>query len=146
MKVDVNSWHYRMVCRMNMTPSKSLCVYFWQAVWCTFMLCLVFPAILLFMLVGAVAFAPIPLGDFILWVFGAGVNIDGLNSYLLRLGVGYAAIILMFVFWILCAYWEERRIKIVEKKEDGIFVSYVKAKKSKICPIIEFTDGDEDES
>lgn len=146
MKVNVNSWHFRTVCRMNFTPSRSLCVYFWQVVWSTFMLYLVFPAILLIILIGGIAAMPIPVGDFILWIFDAGVSLEGLNSYLLRLGVGYAGIILVVVFWIGYAYLKERRVKVVEKKEDGIFVSYVKAKKSKICPIIEFTDGDEDES
>lgn len=144
MKVNVNSWHFRTVCRMNFTPSRSLCVYFWQVVWSTFMLYLVFPAILLVILICGVAFMPIPVGDFLLWIFGADVNIEGLNSYLLRLGIGYIGIILVVGFWILCAYLKEKRSeKVASEKQDSILTSYIKAKKSKICPIIEFTDGDE---
>lgn len=125
--VNTNSWHYKLVDTMltNSSPKENLCGYFWQIVGSilivlasifSFLFILHLPGLVL-MSVGAVAV-----------------------SYWLILVIG-------IVFWavfiggmVLYNLYKNHRDITYNDGKENIVVSWFKAKKSKICPIIEFKD------
>ena len=85
MKINTNSWHYRVVTYIDDRPSRTLCSYVSK-------------------LIAIFVFAPI--------VFPT----------------------LAFLY---CTFWVA---DLFSGEDSGIIVSYVKAKKAKVCPIIEYVD------
>lgn len=126
MIVNNNSWHVRLVRWADWTPSKSLCIYFWQVVLsmlltaCLSFIALFFIAICLF-----IAASPVTA---LIW--------DGIQPI-----SWFGAL-----FWVIGLSKELHRLrcarKPTKKKPDSVLVSYVKAKKGKVCPTITFIDGE----
>lgn len=112
--IRTDSFWYKL---MTFPPSfsydrpKTLCSFFWKTFFNVFMWFMVVPC-----LVGFI---------------GLVVVLYPINTLCLFLGLG-------LVFGGL--YWYERKPK-KEKKPDGIFISYVKAVKSKICPLIGYENA-----
>lgn len=146
MKVSTQSWHYRLADSIsdNLTPSKSLCVYFWQVVWGFIFRFILFPGFIA--VVGAVGICGIPaaIGKLTMDLFEFIPKGSNWIVFFWTLGAGYVILLVIFLLMGVFVYWKEivqpRRSKVV--KEDNLFVAYVKAKKRKICPIIEFTGDD----
>lgn len=128
MKVSRNSWHFKVYRGFGFDSGfykepSNLCPYFWRVVWgltkgaIIVALC----GLLLFML-GTVVFT------YPFWSLG-----------------GTAVIAL---FCAICAYWDEIRSFLsrnapesdVPEPEPGLIRSYIKAKKDKVCPMIEVVE------
>lgn len=154
MKVNMNSWHFRLVEGfLDGDASRSLCVYFWQVAFRVIFLVVVGAA--LWGAFGFVALAASVVNGWIdpnltpLWIKGC---VAAFGAFVvLALFALCIVVITLVMFGIsksilvvgdLFSRWGDSK----EEQEPGVFVSYVKAKKEKICPIIEFTYGDEDES
>lgn len=153
MKVNMNSWHFRLVEGfLDGDASRSLCVYFWQVAFRVIFLVVLGAA--LWSVFGLVAIAAATGNGWIsvtspLWIkgcvaaFGAFVVLAMFALCivvitLVMFGISKSILVVGDLF----SRWGDSK----EEQEPGVFVSYVKAKKEKICPIIEFTYGDEDES
>lgn len=134
MKISEQSWHYRLLNFCNYTPQRSLCLYFWQVVWSvlttTVAVCImtILAALFLYMMAMPVlAFLGVvtPGGYIcvILWVVVlAGIFEDQIkNKY---------------------RDWQFREKKERKESEPNILSEWIKAKKNKVCPTIEFTRGD----
>lgn len=124
MNISVNSWHYKLIDFFGMTHPKSLCPYFWTVVWSVLL-----AAALLFALT-------YPIHQFF---WGSDVLLSILSS----------------VTWVLAGAWLRWVLYELDKlgepifkferkprphKEPGVLLSYLKAKKEKMCPRINFTE------
>lgn len=147
MKVNMNSWHYRLIENfLDGSPSNSLCVYFWQVV-------------LRLVVGGAMGLA--------MWGFFGGLASAFIVKFgwidpattpvwikLLAAGLGAFLVLAVFlvvlliigftIYGVVAAFktlrtmfeqWDEKR----PEKDDNLIVAFVKAKKRKVCPMIEFT-------
>lgn len=146
MIINTNSWHARFHDRFYDRHSRphSLCAYFWKMVWACFV-CAVFIGSMVFGLTVAgagvlehffVLSAPVGLGlGFIL----------GLATLALILTVAFG---LMYGLMNLWAWYdlrkEEKEWERIKAKREGkeikenVFIQYIKARKSKMCPVIHF--------
>lgn len=140
MKVSTNSWLYRQADRFNWQVSNSLCLYFWQVVWAVIFFWIILPILG----TGAAAFIfgvlPVAFGSGLQFLFQLELGNTEIQKYLWNLGMGYVAIIIIFSFTSAYWYWKECIRKEKPKKEDNLVVAYLKAKKRKVCPLIEFTE------
>lgn len=137
-KINKNSWHYKVVnfgCTSNNDISNNLCTYFWQFVRGCGIGCALLLGVILF-----IVFASFVIG-----------------SLFVPLDVSEAVVAM--IIWIVIAlsfkdviihhfgsdHWLKRDVFKNLKSKDGqtnrkpsIIKEYLKAKKQKICPIIEF--------
>lgn len=150
MKVNKNSWHYRLLTGEifgieglnSWNVSNSLCVYFWQVVFV-----LLWKGVALFFLI------PFVINGFliqpVIFIFGwitTGIIVKG--DIGLTILIMESVVITCFV--IVCAglslhTFLKNKTDLSEdvEKEPNIFVEYVKAKKNKLCPMIEFVEDKE---
>lgn len=150
MNVNTKSWHYRFnVWRTNTSTTKrknTLCSYFWFTVFnMTFISFISGIFISLIYMIGyrfheelvkhGWDFISMPFYVSIPAIFFSGAIILAifvlLALFLLFVGCGA-----VHVFNKIKTTYSEKH----SKKEQGLVMSYIKAKKSKICPIIEFKD------
>lgn len=141
MKISKNSWHYRFIDWIdivNIDSRKDLCSYmrgfFITTGIITFFLGA--PLVLLYSyFAGLIGYVPeatiksILIFFVMLWGF-IGSAVDGL-------------IVLVIVSHIMCEWFVNifpERIESEKVKRPNIFIEYLKAKKKKICPLIEFED------
>lgn len=156
MKVKTTSWHYRFNVWRSSTwktqRKNSLCSYFW------------------FTVIGLVYCSAIA-AAVLIFFFGLGFAINdelikhGLSVLNLPFYAGYPVMFLMgivgvaiiagVIFGVFGAiiYGKKSAVHLIysyntrtqpngERKEDGLLVSWLKAKKSKVCPVIEFDEGE----
>ncbi|UJJ22089.1 hypothetical protein [Erwinia phage Virsaitis27] len=161
MQIDRNSWHFKLNKFYSGNEWKiptSLCPYFWKTAFFT-----------LFAFIKAVGVASLA------WMLGNGLTVWLLGVVGITTGSVVTAISSVFVGLILIAaigavcfgiafgvhwltewvkdYLEERKYqKEKERRESGIppkepslMMSFIKAKKSKFCPSIEFVDAEKSE-
>lgn len=134
MKIDKNSWHYRFLRAMNADIPKSLCPYFWKTLFILGVWTTVIVLITIFMYV---------IGDKMLvklgWVLA--------NTYahsVVAAVLGISAVLLIVAIVLGCVIggvWVKENFK-PPYKEEPFIISFIKAKKSKICPTLEFVDKD----
>ena len=151
MNISRNSWHYRLADFMldfaNKSPSNSLCVYFWQVVLAPFAIMAVVFALLMAAVVLLIAL-----------LYGVGTMFNDLLAGIHILPVtfkqlpgifNYRAVITSLlidasiILW--CTYKVRKNSrpkseKIDEQKEQNFVFAFIKAKKQKICPFINFKD------
>lgn len=148
-----NSWHYKFndfleykeVPWATATDCKSLCAYFWSTVWnMAWTLILMSVVWLIFTLLGAVLlekFATVsPLSED--WVQLLWVWVVGFLGVVLGLGGIFLFARCVVLPWV---FVKENTGKIFNAennidKQPNIFVEWVKAKKAKVCPMIEFKE------
>jgi len=149
MKVNKNSWHYRLLTGdifgiqgvNSWNVSSSLCLYFWQVV---FML--LWKGVALFFLTPFVinSLLILPLVS-TLGVITTGVIVQG-DTGLTVLVMELIVIIVFVIVWAglsLYTFLKDKTDLVgVVEKEPNLFVEYIKAKKNKLCPIIEFVEED----
>lgn len=152
MKVKTKSWHYRMNLwrhpKWKVESKKTLCSYFWFTVWN-----LVFIS---FFAVTIIA---------VFYMVGLNANLEfikhGYNAFSIPyighiivfiIGIVFVAIIVALAFSIIGAIYFASFLKNKysnyrdsqkannQQKQPGLVSSYIKAKKEKFCPIIEFKD------
>ena len=142
MKIKQSSWHYRLLEAFSRYPSRSLCGYFWQVV---STLLLYVPVTILFIgaLVGILGFMFLmPIFSF----FGIfDISSGGYIGLLLWAFVLFAYLEEKYsVITNLHEKWEDRSIrKEYKEKDPNIFFEWLKAKKSKVCPMLEFVREDQ---
>ena len=153
MKISRKTWHYQVLQNGVLWhsgiyyPSKNLCLYFWQVMWCLFMP--IGTALVAFSIPCSLILLAIqqePTGWFVLY---AGIGFTATF-------VGCAAILLIAANYIsekrkaakrkkilakhgsYSAYHDyERQKEKAKQKQPSLFLSWLKAKKDKVCPIIE---------
>lgn len=149
MKVSTSSWHYRLNVSQNgwvkTQARNSLCAYFWYTVFSLF----------------KVVRGPLT-AYFILWAIGFGLFSDtrfepgpkmGLIAYPFGciVAVILPGVVLYYLFqgtsWLgskvrprLRKLLGRKENKPKVKKEPGLLSSYIKARKEKICPLIQFEE------
>ncbi len=147
MKVNKNSWHYRLLTGeifgiqgVNYwNVSSSLCLYFWQVVFV-----LLLKGVALFFLIPFVinALLIMPLVS-TLGVITTGVMLQR-DTGLTILVIELIVIICCVITWAGSSLYTSLKDKtdLAEgvEKEPNLFVEYIKAKKNKLCPIIEFVE------
>lgn len=143
MNISKNSWHYKTIRNLNRTPSRSLCLYFWQVVLCSLFLYLIGPAVLLlggFCIIGGL---PLVVGGLLTHTPDG----DLLWNWIVMVkcwSVGIGAIVAFFaVGWFIVSLWgyiKSKLSKVSIDKEPSVLVSYIQAKKQKVCPFINFKD------
>lgn len=157
MKISTNTWHYKMneyvYDMLNKNISNSLCGYFWQTVFAPII-------VFIFTVLGLLAIIILSWGAF--YLVGAlfsqllvWINVLPESFTLLKNVFNWRFIPMSILFDVLVVgvfyskhkYSSYKERKIEEAKEKGIqidskpllVVEYIKAKKRKICPLIEFT-------
>jgi len=132
MKINTKSWHYRFLNSLNTNIPNSLCPYFWKVV---FTIAWITGSILLLI----VGFASIGAGIF----EGIGFALDNMVLYWsLAAVVGTVTVtsaIVLVVAVIFGFDWAKENFK-PPYKEEPLIITFVKNKKSKICPRLEFED------
>lgn len=158
MKIDKNSWHFKLLdyfdCNITYKLSRgynvTLCQYFWNVVGALirgFALGFAFLFIGLFSCAAIWAVILMPINYLFISYFGVEVFEDN----------GYFGLGMLVVFWMViptivgCGDYVDGRMKLFPKwmklssvntkpraeKKPSLIVEYLKAKKSKICPLIE---------
>ena len=127
MKVKNTSWHYRLwkLGRENWSEPHNLCKYFWHLALIKILLPLTLAAMVL-----------IGVGSLI-WVMWNNPLTTALVVLFTAIGVGL--VVLGYLAWPRAtARWETRveRKAAAPPKEPSIVRQYLKAKKSKVCPLI----------
>mgnify|MGYP000427424455 CR=1 FL=1 len=150
MKVNKNSWHYRAITEETLGVtgvgsnfvSSSLCIYFWQVV-----SSIVFKgAVLLGVLPVVLAVSVVlPLSSLVgSMVTGNIIGGDlGLIILLAEMVATMVGLLLLGCGALIDKYRDYRYEKFMEEpidKEPSLVAQYIKAKKDKICPIIEFVE------
>ncbi|AEO97060.1 hypothetical protein CPTAKMNP4_098 [Salmonella phage vB_SenM-AKM_NP4] len=149
MQINKGSWHYKLV-TMNGSEIApySLCPYFWKGVWHAF---------LLLFAIFVVCFASWGIGaDLAIWLFAqCGVILSSVEAFIPGLIIGW--LILAVVFGILICIgngiysfrehrkerkeykkWEAARNGAYAEQQPNIIFAFIKARKEKFCPHIEF--------
>lgn len=118
MKIHKNSWHWRYLLKLELiepwSQGESICSYFWKLVFGVLVIPL-FALLVVFML-------SIPLWWWLI------PNFDGLFIVIIVGGTEIAGLLMLL-------YTAER-----EKLEGSIAVQWAKAKKDKVCPILEVVE------
>lgn len=156
MDINTKSWHYRMVEAvwedfLNKDISTTLCGYFWQVVFAPIICIVLFSAVLaVIAILGAGAFYIIGgiVGD-LLANFGILPPEFALEKGVFKWEHVYASIVCDIIIGALWygrykhyKYKQEKAYEKNEPKEVNLFVEFIKAKKRKICPILNFVDKD----
>ncbi len=135
MKINKKSWHYKAISKLGFTPSKSFCMYFWQI-----------PLIGMYLIV-AIAIGVLAICATLNAVLAPIAFMFAWDGYfeLAFEGDRVGAELLAGVVWFLYvlfgrAIYRHHHPVGFAKKEPSIIVEYIKAKKQKICPILEFED------
>ncbi|UYD59231.1 hypothetical protein HPMBJEAJ_00116 [Aeromonas phage avDM6] len=138
MNIKTSSWHYRFVNSFFDSVPRSLCPYFWKVVWGL----MIVTGIILLLLM-----ASFSIGVSILEFFA--VNI-GLIAMIASPFVGILAIVIVIAVMVFIAIsWEIMKSKLRNKKwsnknlhekKPSLVGSYIKARKEKICPTLNFVD------
>ena len=149
MKVNKNSWHYRLLTGdifgiqgvNSWNVSSSLCLYFWQVV---FML--LWKGVALFFLTPFVinSLLILPLVS-TLGLITTGVIVQGntgLTVLVMELIVIIVVVIVLAGLSLYTFLKDKTDLADVVEKDPNLFVEYIKAKKNKLCPIIEFVEGE----
>lgn len=142
MEISKNSWHYWLVTKIAKLdrPSQNLCTYFWQVVWA-----LVLTIFLVLLAIG-MAFAPfaifglmaVPQATGVLTTIWALVLAFGTVAWMVAGGL-----LTVFALLAICFFTKELYEKYRPEPEDrkpSPAGSYIRAKKSKICPVLTFKD------
>jgi hypothetical protein len=144
MNISKRSWHYRYMdwLGFNVKHTYSLCIYFWKLVFAL----TVPPAIF--------SFAGLLVLTFVIGVVTVPLHIVGLiDLQLLPKVISTALGVFGFVGWIGLIYFpstvlityayrnlKARRNSPTAPPEPNVFIEYIKAKKQKVCPIIDYTE------
>lgn len=141
MEVSKNAWHYKIL--MTETQAKirngtSLCSYFWDVVFTVF-------AWIFIGIMSLVVIVCVLTGLFYIlyaWYFmiGSLVGVETFSTELIRVSLvlNYVGIFCWFVFSIKRLLSKLKNGEIL--KSDNLAFEYIKAKKQKICPVIQFKD------
>lgn len=117
----------------DVNESKSICPYFWKTLWN------LFPVNMLYILV---AHLPAVTG---VWIFKLETfeDLDGWVAFYSSVVAGYLAIVAFVIALLLIAIIMEISSRIKKRnagKQPSVIMEYIKAKKSKICPMIKWED------
>lgn len=132
MKISTSSLHYRITnffwgfrfwdWKEPIMP-RSLCLYFWTMVFSP--------------LIPVISLAVVSLAGSLIYMIVVGIGIMGVWDLYHSEDVGFIFIGFQLLIWALSAagiYAEYRK-----HKSPSILIQYIKAKKEKVCPIIEYT-------
>lgn len=117
----------------NVNDSKSICPYFWKSLWNLFGTNFIY--ILL-------AHVPAVCG---VWIKNLEM-FDGVGGFSLlysSLVVGYICMFIFFLCIVSCVIIQDNITKLSKSKKEqnnNVVIEYIKAKKSKICPMIKWED------
>ncbi len=120
MKINKNAWHYKLQRFWRFSPVNNLCSYFWSTV----LGVLLFP-IVPFLFVTSLFFILLPF----IWFFFSDIEWLGV-----AITVGFFEIMALLFSWV-----DYRREKNIHDKL-SVTREYIKAKKQKICPLIEYVE------
>lgn len=146
MKMSVNSWHFRIYNYVNGYPSHiSLCKYFWSAIGST----LILPLVALWRLFSVDTQDKITLSICIGVLVAFNIAWAWFNWLALLSvygGIGAMLGIIYGVNWLKNKFYhpkpkppKAKKPKTVKAKHPNIVLEYLKARKRKVCPIIEWT-------
>lgn len=129
MKVRTDSWHYRMIRFWGWRPSPSLCGYFWQAVFAS--LSAFGMGSMLSLMAGTVlyAFVVSPIAVYFSYFIHVPTDMLGRGLFILAFELSIALVTSIGV------YLGGRRRK---PGRPALVGEYLRAKKEKVCPTIEF--------
>ncbi|QXO12748.1 hypothetical protein pEaSNUABM49_00535 [Erwinia phage pEa_SNUABM_49] len=158
MNISTNSWHYKMnefvYEFLNKNVATSLCGYFWQTVFApiiTLTLAIVGLIVISILSWGALYLVGALFSNFLVWInvlpeaFQLVKNV--FNWRFIPMSILFDVLVIA-VFYGKYKYSSYKERKIEEAKEKGapidskplLVIEYIKAKKRKICPLINFTD------
>ena len=129
MKVSTNSWHYRLHKFLQNEIPKSLCAYFWKLVFSVLHIAAALAGLIFFfVLIGfLILWYPFSISDYKI--------IHPVLEVIVAFITGLGASALVGYTW----YMTKRKIS-DDTTPDGVIMAYFKAKKAKVCPIIEIVD------
>lgn len=137
MKVSRDSWHYKILMdehKLKTRNGVSLCLYFWMVVFNIFAWCLIgvlAPA------VACVFLGIVYLTGYVWYFMVAGwFGVGSFDTNAIEMSFIINSIFLViWIFSMFVRYNNKEKDK--QKSSDNLFVEYVKAKKRKVCPLIE---------
>lgn len=132
MKISKKSWHYRFLKAQRRAVPVSLCPYFWAVVFEALKMLVIGASLLVIAMFVAMVLFVTPIG----YMFDA--------SWVTEKEIGasvtfWAAIIIMTTVGGTRHFYRRlRQNRPVVHKESNIVTAYIKARKEKICPMLEF--------
>jgi hypothetical protein len=142
MEINRNSWHYRLLKFSDTVPSTSLCLYFWQValvVPIKGLVVAVFGSLLGVCLVTFLLLFAAPLATLLFFLIS---DLPPSSDWVLLNLLGAIIWLIPIVLFGEVAVKKILRNKETNytPKEPNILLEFLKAKKEKICPLIQFVD------
>ena len=138
MKVSSDSWHYKILMtehQQMVRRGTSLCVYFWLVVLSMFIW--TFAAVASVGITAAIGMACYLV--FYVWYFLVADLFFGVQSFdLQNLNLSLGIHAFMFGVWVFSVIFRFKNKIVGREPSDNLVIEYVRAKKRKVCPIIEF--------
>lgn len=140
MKVSSDSWHYKILMTEHQRKVRygtSLCVYFWMVVFSIFAWSVVGTFAAIFAAIGL--FAIYATGYVWYFLIGGMFGVETFDADLIEFSFVLNGIFV--ATWILSMVLRKRdEMKNNRVSFDNLFFEYVRAKKQRICPLIEFEE------
>ena len=133
MKISINSWHYRLMGELGLRIPYNLCAYFWKTVWA-----LLLSASLVVVSVYLTVAASMPFW----WWVNPSADALPLVIFVGTIDVAILAVVLVTV--IRDRHYTEMNEGTrpwpsqEPQKEPGLLILWLRAKKEKLCPFIDF--------
>ena len=160
MNISKKSWHYKLVTNSVFIPSKSLCSYFWQVFLVLAFYVLVTGIPLGFLAIVAyfpgydllAAMGLVEKGNHaaLAWYFKPLVSVVGLLCFSIILGVAVLVLYYPLIGVLFILQWVKRMLEVKlnlseskEKDPKTLVGKFIKAKKEKVCPVINFVEEKE---
>ncbi len=147
MEISRNSWHYRL-CNFALglhskEPSSSLCKYFWQVLFSPVLITMffVFWAFVIALVLVVLFYVPGSIANTLLCnllgILPDSFSVD-LETFNYR-SVLSSVVVIIGAF--ICSWIDDKnKERAAAGQPDGLVKSFIKAKKEKICPVLEFKD------
>ena len=135
MNISKRSWHYRYMdwLGFDVRGTHSLCIYFWKLVFA-----LTVPPIFM----GIATLVALPLHY--MGLIDLKLLPQLISGALIVCGVAGWVAVTLFLAWYLSEYAHKRSIarrnSTTAPQQPNVFIAYIKAKKQKVCPIIDYTE------
>lgn len=141
MKVSSDSWHYKILMtehQQMVRSGTSLCVYFWMVVLASIIW--TFAIVAAIGIIAAIGVSVYMM--FYVWYFMIADLFFGVQSFDIEaIELSIILHIFFFVGWIISVCLRiKNKIKNQERNQPNLVIEYARAKKNRICPLIEFEE------
>lgn len=144
-KINRNSWHYNLQYKFfNSGPGETLCSYFWKTIFATISIGFLFFTLTpLILLIASIAVFTIAIPFFVQEFDSNIISIMVIGTFIWIITITETFKELNRKYKWTSNLFNKQKTKKKKHQQSSMIVEYLKAKKDKVCPLIEFVDKQE---